>query len=309
MAGDFGRYEQANQRTVPGTLLVTAGVLGSPSSWGSAVEQTGNDLLDGGRGNDRLVTGGDGDDQMFGSTGSDVLDGGPGNDAIDGGRGNDRAYGRDGDDTLTGGAGRDGLYGSAGADHLDFVVVRANTEGLYARAGGIAHRGSPFELATEESLNTRAGVERMADDAIVFAMANPDPEVTYDVAVETRKDIIMATGRSDYPNQVNNVLGFPYLFRGALDVGATTITTEMEVAAVQAIADLAQAETSEQVSIAYGIESLSFGPEYVIPKPFDPRLISRIAPAVAKAAMASGVATRPSSCSAETTDIASVVSR
>src|SRR5205807_1749025 len=101
------------------------------------------------------------------------------------------------------------------------------------------------------------------------------------------------TGRSDYPNQVNNVLCFPFVFRGALDVGATTITTEMELAAARAIAELAQAETSEQVALAYGIETISFGPEYIIPRPFDPRLIARVAPAVAQAAMESGVATRP----------------
>jgi malate dehydrogenase (oxaloacetate-decarboxylating)(NADP+) len=108
-----------------------------------------------------------------------------------------------------------------------------------------------------------------------------------------RPDCVIATGRSDYPNQVNNVLCFPFVFRGALDVGATTINDEMELAAVRAIAELAQAETSEQVALAYGIESISFGPEYLIPRPFDPRLIARVAPAVAQAAMDSGVATRP----------------
>ncbi|HEY9529944.1 MAG TPA: phosphate acyltransferase, partial [Burkholderiales bacterium] len=108
-----------------------------------------------------------------------------------------------------------------------------------------------------------------------------------------RPDCVIATGRSDYPNQVNNVLCFPFIFRGALDVGATTINDEMELAAARAIAELAQAETSEQVALAYGIESISFGPEYIIPRPFDPRLIARVAPAVARAAMDSGVATRP----------------
>jgi malate dehydrogenase (oxaloacetate-decarboxylating)(NADP+) len=126
---------------------------------------------------------------------------------------------------------------------------------------------------------------------MVFAMANPNPEVTPEEAAPYAR--IIATGRSDYPNQVNNVLCFPFIFRGALDVGATTITDEMEIAAVRAIAELAQAETSEQVALAYGIETISFGPEYIIPRPFDPRLIARVAPAVAKAAMDSGVATRP----------------
>ncbi|MDX1373960.1 MAG: NADP-dependent malic enzyme [Burkholderiales bacterium] len=136
-------------------------------------------------------------------------------------------------------------------------------------------------------------VARMAERPLIFALANPEPEIRPEAAKAARPDCVIATGRSDYPNQVNNVLCFPFIFRGALDVGATTITTEMETAAVHALADLAQAETSEQVALAYGIESVSFGPEYLIPKPFDPRLIVRIAPAVAQAAMASGVATRP----------------
>ena len=136
-------------------------------------------------------------------------------------------------------------------------------------------------------------VKTMAERPLILALANPEPEIRPELAKEARPDAVIATGRSDYPNQVNNVLCFPFIFRGALDVGATGITTEMELAAVHAIADLAQAETSEQVAQAYGIESISFGPEYLIPKPFDPRLIARIAPAVAKAAMDSGVATRP----------------
>jgi malate dehydrogenase (oxaloacetate-decarboxylating)(NADP+) len=138
-----------------------------------------------------------------------------------------------------------------------------------------------------------AMVKRMAERPLILALANPDPEIRPEDAREARPDCIIATGRSDYPNQVNNVLCFPFIFRGALDVGATTINTEMELAAVRAIAELAQAETSEQVALAYGIESISFGPEYIIPRPFDPRLIARVAPAVAKAAMSSGVATRP----------------
>jgi len=136
-------------------------------------------------------------------------------------------------------------------------------------------------------------LKKMAERPLILALANPEPEIRPELARETRPDCVIATGRSDYPNQVNNVLCFPFVFRGALDVGATTINDEMELAAVHAIADLAQAETSEQVAIAYGIESVSFGPEYLIPRPFDPRLIARVAPAVAQAAMDSGVATRP----------------
>jgi malate dehydrogenase (oxaloacetate-decarboxylating)(NADP+) len=138
-----------------------------------------------------------------------------------------------------------------------------------------------------------AMVQKMAARPLILALANPHPEILPEDAREVRPDCVIATGRSDYPNQVNNVLCFPFVFRGALDVGATAITTEMELAAVHAIAELAQAETSEQVALAYGIESISFGPDYVIPRPFDPRLIGRIAPAVAKAAMDSGVASRP----------------
>ncbi|HJS37164.1 MAG TPA: NADP-dependent malic enzyme, partial [Burkholderiales bacterium] len=138
-----------------------------------------------------------------------------------------------------------------------------------------------------------AMVKKMAERPLILALANPEPEIRPELAREARPDCVIATGRSDYPNQVNNVLCFPFIFRGALDVGATTITHEMELAAVRAIAELAQAETSEQVAQAYGIESISFGPEYLIPRPFDPRLIARVAPAVAQAAMASGVATRP----------------
>ena len=133
----------------------------------------------------------------------------------------------------------------------------------------------------------------MAKNPIVFAMANPDPEIDYNLAMDTRKDIIMATGRSDHPNQVNNVLGFPYIFRGALDVRATKINEEMKMAAVRALAALAKEPVPEQVNIAYGETRLNFGKEYIIPKPFDPRLITTIAPAVAKAAISSGVALHP----------------
>jgi malate dehydrogenase (oxaloacetate-decarboxylating)(NADP+) len=133
----------------------------------------------------------------------------------------------------------------------------------------------------------------MADNPIVFAMANPMPEINYDLAIATRKDIIMATGRSDHPNQVNNVLGFPFIFRGALDVRATKINEEMKKAAVVALANLAKASVPEQVNIAYGETKLTFGRDYIIPKPFDPRLIAEVPPAVAKAAMESGVALAP----------------
>lgn len=133
----------------------------------------------------------------------------------------------------------------------------------------------------------------MASNPIVFAMANPDPEINYNLAIATRKDIIMATGRSDHPNQVNNVLGFPYIFRGALDVRATKINEAMKMAAVRALAALAKENVPEQVNIAYGETKLNFGRDYIIPKPFDPRLITMVAPAVAKAAIASGVALNP----------------
>ena len=136
-------------------------------------------------------------------------------------------------------------------------------------------------------------VKTMAPRPLILALANPTPEILPEEVKAVRDDAIIATGRSDYPNQVNNVLCFPYIFRGALDCGATTITREMEVAAVHAIADLAQAEQSDIVASAYGIANLSFGPDYLIPLPFDPRLMTKIAPAVAKAAEESGVAARP----------------
>ncbi len=136
-------------------------------------------------------------------------------------------------------------------------------------------------------------VKKMAQRPIIMALANPTPEILPEEVLKVRDDAIMATGRTDYPNQVNNVLCFPYIFRGALDAGASTITSEMEIAAVHAIADLAQAEQSEVVAAAYAGETLAFGPEYLIPKPFDPRLMMKIAPAVVQAAVASGVAQRP----------------
>ncbi|MBK5185904.1 hypothetical protein IQ286_38335, partial [Burkholderia sp. R-69749] len=136
-------------------------------------------------------------------------------------------------------------------------------------------------------------VAQMGKTPLILALANPTPEIEPDLARGIRPDAILATGRADYPNQVNNVLVFPFIFRGALDVGATTVTREMEIAAVNAIAELARQEQSDIVATAYGIQDLSFGPEYLIPKPFDPRLIVKVAAAVAKAAMESGVATRP----------------
>ncbi len=136
-------------------------------------------------------------------------------------------------------------------------------------------------------------VKSMAANPVILAMANPEPEILPPLVKEVRPDAIIGTGRSDFPNQVNNVLCFPFIFRGALDVGATTINEEMKLATVRAIADLAMAEQNDVVATAYGDQELSFGPEYVIPKPFDPRLIVKIAPAVAQAAMDSGVATRP----------------
>jgi len=163
------------------------------------------------------------------------------------------------------------------ARHLSEVIVGADVF-LGLSAGGVLKP---------------AMVEKMAASPIIFALANPNPEINPDDAHAVRNDIIMATGRSDYPNQVNNVLCFPYIFRGALDCGATTITDEMEVAAVHAIAELAQAEQSEVVAAAYAGEKLAFGPEYLIPKPFDPRLMMKIAPAVARAAAECGVAARP----------------
>ncbi len=145
---------------------------------------------------------------------------------------------------------------------------------------------SVANMLTKEMLRT------MASDPIVFAMANPDPEISYEDAMSTRDDLIFATGRCDYPNQVNNVLGFPFIFRGALDVRARSINEEMKLAATRALAELAKEEVCEEVLQSYGLESLQFGKDYLIPKPLDPRLISKIAPTVARAAIESGVARR-----------------
>ena len=140
---------------------------------------------------------------------------------------------------------------------------------------------------------TKEMVQSMAKDPIIFAMANPDPEISYEDATSARPDVIMATGRSDYPNQVNNVLGFPFIFRGALDVRATAINEPMKQAAAYALAKLAKEEVPESVKRAYGVKELSFGREYIIPKPFDPRVLTWVAPAVAKAAIETGVARKP----------------
>ena len=203
------------------------------------------------------------------------------------------------------------LYKAFGANAKNIVmldskgVIRSDRENLSAEK---------LEFATDRKIDTldEAMIEAdvfiglsvadlvspamllsMAKDPIVFAMANPDPEIDYNLAIRTRKDIIMATGRSDFPNQVNNVLGFPFIFRGALDVRATKINEEMKMAAVKALADLTRESVPEQVNIAYGETRLAFGKDYIIPKPFDPRLISSIPIAVAKAAVASGVAKMP----------------
>lgn len=150
-----------------------------------------------------------------------------------------------------------------------------------------------FVGVSDKGLVTQDMLKTMAEKPIVFAMANPDPEIGYHEAVAVRKDIIMATGRSDYPNQVNNVLGFPFIFRGALDVGASKINEEMKIAAARALAKLAKEKVPLSVCQAYQLKELSFGPDYIIPKPLDPRVLLYVAPAVAKAAMDSGVATRP----------------
>lgn len=184
-------------------------------------------------------------------------------------------------------------------------VIRKGTDNLSEQKA---------EFATDRDLNTLAEavvdadvfvglsigdvftpkmLNSMASDPIVFAMANPTPEIDYNLAIKTRKDVIMATGRSDHPNQVNNVLGFPFIFRGALDVRATKINEEMKMAAVHALANLAKESVPEQVNIKYGETSIQFGRNYIIPKPFDHRLITEVPPAVAKAAMDSGVAKEP----------------
>ncbi len=192
-------------------------------------------------------------------------------------------------------------------------IVMTDSKGVIRKDRGNLS-SQKAEFATSKNLNTLAEamkdadvfiglsqgnivneqmIKSMAKNPIVFAMANPEPEIKYDLAIKARKDIIMATGRSDHPNQVNNVLGFPFIFRGALDVRATAINEEMKMAAVLALADLAKHPVPEQVNIVYDEVNLTFGKEYIIPKPFDPRLIYEIPPAIAKAAIESGVATEP----------------
>ncbi|MFK5878147.1 MAG: NADP-dependent malic enzyme [Flavobacteriaceae bacterium] len=203
------------------------------------------------------------------------------------------------------------LYIAIGAKKENVVmcdskgVIRADRESLTAEKAEFATDRDVHKLAevvknadvllglSVANVFTPEMLLSMADTPIVFAMANPDPEIEYELAIKTRKDIIMATGRSDHPNQVNNVLGFPFIFRGALDVRATKINEAMKIAAVHAIAELAKSPVPEQVNLVYDEVNLSFGSDYIIPKPFDPRLIYTIPPAIAKAAMDSGVATEP----------------
>jgi malate dehydrogenase (oxaloacetate-decarboxylating)(NADP+) len=213
--------------------------------------------------------------------------------------------------------------GAAALACLDLLVAMGFTKGniVVTDIAGVVYRGRKEEMDQEKAryaVETRARtlaevidgadvflglsaagvlkaemVARMAERPLILALANPEPEIMPELARQAKPDAVIATGRSDYPNQVNNVLCFPFVFRGALDVGATTINRAMELAAVTALAELAQAEQSDIVAIAYGEQNLAFGPEYLIPRPFDPRLIGKIAPAVARAAMESGVATRP----------------
>ena len=203
------------------------------------------------------------------------------------------------------------LYKAFGAKRENIVmldskgVIRQDRDNLTAQKAEFAsHRKiDTLEEAMENAdvfiglsmgdIVTPKMLKSMAKDPIVFAMANPDPEINYQLAVDTRDDIIMATGRSDHPNQVNNVLGFPFIFRGALDVRATGINEAMKMAAVEALAELTKEPVPEQVNIAYGETRLTFSKDYIIPKPFDPRLIVKIPPAVAKAAMDSGIAKEP----------------
>ena len=184
-------------------------------------------------------------------------------------------------------------------------VIRADREGMAPNMARYAHQGEARTLAdalpgadvflglSAPRVLTPEWLPLLAEKPLILALANPDPEIMPELVHESRPDAIIATGRSDYPNQVNNVLCFPFIFRGALDVGATAINEAMKLAAVEAIAELARAEASEVVARAYGGAAPTFGPDYIIPKPFDPRLILQIAPAVARAAMDTGVARRP----------------
>lgn len=187
---------------------------------------------------------------------------------------------------------------SQGVIHQDRPVLApakapfATDRPLHTLAEAI--RGADVFLGLSKgNLLTAEHIRSMANKPIVFALANPDPEISYEAAITARPDVIMATGRSDYPNQINNVLAFPYIFRGALDVRATTINEAMKLAALKALAQLAQAPIPAVVQSAYSSDSLAFGKEYLLPKPVDPRLITTVSTAVAQAAMASGVAKKP----------------
>ncbi|HBQ55609.1 MAG TPA: NADP-dependent malic enzyme, partial [Porphyromonadaceae bacterium] len=203
------------------------------------------------------------------------------------------------------------LYMALGAK-LENIVMLDSRGVISKNRTDLNERKKPF--ATERNISTLAEavagadvflglsvadvltvemVQSMNENPIVFALANPNPEIAYELAIAARKDIVFATGRSDHPNQINNVLGFPYIFRGALDVRATCINEEMKVAAVRAIADLAKKAVPDVVNAAYNLKRLSFGRDYIIPKPLDNRLLTVVAPAVAKAAIASGVARKP----------------
>src|SRR5687768_12803189 len=203
------------------------------------------------------------------------------------------------------------LYESLGANHENFIVFDRKGV-LHRERDGMDDIKKKFanakgEISLEQAMKdadvfiglsagntvTPEMIKNMAKNPIVFAMANPDSEISWEDATNARKDLIMATGRSDYPNQVNNVLGFPYIFRGALDVRATQINEAMKLAAVKALAELAQSPVPDIVNLAYNTKTITFGKDYIIPKPLDPRLLSTVAPAVARAAMESGVAQLP----------------
>ncbi len=185
---------------------------------------------------------------------------------------------------------REGVIRADRKNHMDETKRHfATKRNIHTLEDAMKDADAVIGLSSANTL-TPAMLKSMAKNPIVFAMANPDPEIDYNLAINTRKDLIMATGRSDYPNQVNNVLGFPYIFRGALDVRATAINEEMKIAAVKAIADLAKLPVPEAVNLAYNQKNITFGKDYIIPKPLDFRLISHVAPAVAKAAIDSGVA-------------------
>lgn len=188
---------------------------------------------------------------------------------------------------------KDGVIHDGRKNEMHVKQARYAQKTHMRRLGEVIDGADVFLGLSAPNVLTPEMLKKMADKPLIMALANPVPEIMPDVARDARPDAIIATGRSDFPNQVNNVLCFPFIFRGALDVGATTINEEMKIATVKAIANLARAESSDIVAQAYANENLSFGPNYMIPKPFDPRLISEIAPAVAQAAMDSGVATRP----------------